>query len=268
MTTGQTSLVVVFMLLLAGHALRQGRAALAGLPLAVGMIKPQLAIPFVAFLFLRRELPTVGVMIACLGSLTWVGLGLSHSDLATYVASIGTYAASNAPTSHIAVGLASLLAHLTPLGAGAATLIGLTVGVLLVAIVVFVHRNDGRRIATANALPVLLYVAPLCFRCNGYDLVALIPLFVWSRTSGLPVLLRRTIQGLCWTLVVPRAAIGLAFETLAGGFVTADGARVAELSFRSWILLLLLPTALLTISFRTRRADDGETATVARAETA
>jgi hypothetical protein len=268
MTTGQTSLFVVCMLVLAGHALWQGRAALAGLPLALAMIKPQLAIPFVAFLCLRGEVSTIGVMAGCFAALTWAGLALSHSDATTYLASVGTYAASNAPTSHIAVGAASLLAHLTQLGAPTVTLIGLLAGALLVGGVLYAHRTHGRRVATADALPVLLYVAPLCFRCNGYDLVALIPLFAWSRTNGLPVRLRRTMQGLCWTLVVPRAAVSWAFETLGQGLVPADSARMAELSFRSWILLLLLPPVLLALRLRTRTADIGERPTVARAEVA
>lgn len=244
MTTGQTSLFVLGALLVANQALREGRAVVAGLALAAAMTKPQLAMPFAAFLLFRREITTLSVTMAFGAVLTGVGLALSHSDLGTYVASVGTYAKSNAPTSHIAVGIASLLAHLTALDAGSATLIGVGVGVLLVAGVAFQHRNDDSWIATASALPVLLYLAPLGFRCNGYDLVALIPLFVWSRTGNLPILSSRTIQGLCWALIVPRGAIRFAFGAVPAGLVADDVFRVAELSFRSWILALLLPLVL------------------------
>jgi hypothetical protein len=252
MTTGQTSLLVVFALLASGYALQHGRPYLAGLALAVGMTKPQLAAPLVMFLFLRGAFATLGVMTVATAILTWVGLVLSHSDLGTYVASLSTYAKVNAPTSHIAVGIASLIAHLTTLDAAVATVIGLLGGVLLVAVVAHRHAGDDRPTALA-AVPVLLYLAPLAFRCNGYDLVALVPLFIWSRTAQVPALLGRAIRALCWALVVPREAIRLGFDALTRGFVTADVARVAERSFRSWILVLLLAPVLAAVCTRMAR---------------
>ena len=246
MTTGQTSLLVLFALLASGYALRCGRPYVAGLALAASMVKPQLAAPVAIFLFLRGALGTLAVTAVSTAILTWAGLVLSHSDLGTYLAGVATYAESNAPTSHIAVGIASLLAHMTHLTASSATLIGLVGGVGLVATVAYRHRSD--RLATAlAALPVVLYLAPLSFRCNGYDVVAVIPLFVWSLTARVPAPLGRVIRGLCWALVVPRGAIRFGFGMLAAGLVSADVARVAERSFRSWILLVLLPPVLAAV---------------------
>jgi hypothetical protein len=246
MTTGQTSLLVVFALLASCYALRRDRPYVAGVALAVAMVKPQLALPLVLFLLLRGAFVTLGVAAVAIVIFTGAGLALAHSDLGTYLASLGTYAAVNAPTSHIAVGIASLVAHLTSVGDRSATLIGLLAGVLLVGAVAYRQARAASSTALAS-VPVLLYLAPLAFRCNGYDVVAVIPLFIWSRTAWVPAALGRAIRGLCWTLVVPRGAIRFGLDVLTPGFVGADAARVAERSFRSWILLLLLPPVLAAV---------------------
>ncbi len=250
MVTGQASLFVLFMLLLAGYGVQQGRPGLSGLALALAMTKPQMAAPFVLFLLFRRELVVVSVGAAFAAALMGLGMYLSRSDIGTYLAGIARYAGSSQPTSDIAVGIASLLGHLMGFGAGPATAIGTTVGVLLTAVVVFHTRTRAPSGEMADVLPVLLYLAPLGFHCNGYDLVALIPLFVWSRVADLPALPRVTIQGLCVALLVPRAAIRLVLQTIARGLVPDGLARVGELSFRSWVLVLLLPMVLL--AFRSK----------------
>jgi hypothetical protein len=114
-----------------------------------------------------------------------------------------------------------------------ATSIGALVGIALTAIVSF-------RARTREPLPALLYFGPLAFHCNSYDLVALIPLFVWSRVATVPAALRATLQGLC-------VGIRLVYQTLAGHLVAEDVYRVVELTFRSGILVLMLPLVLATL---------------------
>jgi hypothetical protein len=253
LTTGQTSLLVVLALLASSLALQRGRPYRAGVALAGAGVKPQLALPVALFFLLRGTFGTLGVAAVATAILTWVGLALSHSDLATYLAHLRSYTAVNGPTSHIAVGIASLLAHLTNVGDRGATVLGLLAGVLLVGAVGYRHVRDALPTALSS-VPVVLYLAPLAFRCNGYDVVSVIPLFVWSRTAAVPALLGRMIRALCWTLVIPRGAIRFGFDALARGLVSADVARVAERSFRSWILLLLLPPVLAAVCRRPPRA--------------
>jgi hypothetical protein len=192
----------------------------------------------------------VGIAGVCSALLTWLGLHLSQSDPSTYLVAARKWANDNSPTSHIAVGIASLLAHLTPLDAVTATAIGMLVGVALVGGLAFRHRGADVSQTTAELLPVVLYAAPLCFRCNAYDLVTVIPLFAWSRAHVTPKPLRYAIQALCLVLLVPRTALRIVSDKLAAGVVPYDTYRVGELTFRSWVLVLLLPLVLSALRAR------------------
>jgi hypothetical protein len=250
MAVGQTSIFVLFMLLWAGWSLQQGRTLLAGLATALALIKPQLASAFVLFLLLRAEVGVLTVAAVVTALASGLGLALSHSDFGGYVTALRFYTTVNAPDSHIAVGVASLLAHFANLGVVSVTAIGVAVGVVLVLGLARLRRPDGDRVPIADVLPVLLYVAPLCFRCHGYDLVALVPLFAWSRTRGTPKPLRYAIQTLCVALILPRAALRIGYEALLSDVMSPAAFQVAEFSFRSWILSLLLPPVLLALHRR------------------
>ncbi len=250
LTVGQTSLLVLCALLAAGTSLQEKRPRLAGLALAVAMTKPQLASAFVVFLLLRGEVVTLAVGAACSLSLAALGLVLTHTGVGTYLAALEAYTETNGPTSHIAVGIASLLAHTTRLGTPAVTAIGAVGGVAIVAGVAWTRDAHGDRIGWRDALPTVLYVAPLAFRCHAYDLVALIPAFAWSRASATAPALRRAIQGLCLVLIVPRAALRIAWERTLGSGVAPDVFRFLERGFRTWVLLLLLPPIVLALRRR------------------
>src|SRR5262249_32081967 len=139
----------------------------------------------------------------------------------------------------------NLLGNLTNLGVAAVTAIGVVVGVALVAALAFGRGRSNDRASLAEALPVLLLAGPLGFRWNAYDLVALIPLFAWAPAPAPPRTLGRAIQALCVVLIVPRAALRIANETIDAGAVRYDSYLVAETTFRSWILVLLVPLALM-----------------------
>ncbi len=162
MAIGQASLFVLFMLLTAGYALQQRRPTLAGVALALALTKPQMAVPFVLFLLFRGAIGALTVAAMCVAVLAALGLWLSHSDLGTYLAAITTYADFAEPTSHVAVGIGSLLAHLSALDPRNATLMGAIVGIALTALVSF-------RARAREPLPALLYLGPLAFHCNSYS---------------------------------------------------------------------------------------------------
>lgn len=253
LAVGQMSLLVVCALVAASVSLHEGRPLLAGLLLAVAMTKPQLASALVLFFVFRGELVTLAVGAACSVTLAALGLYLTRASVGSYLAALGTYTESNGPTSHIAVGIPSLLAHATGLATPAATAIGAVVGLAILAAVAWWSAARRGRVAWPDALPVVLYVAPLAFRCHAYDLVALIPAFAWSRTVATRWALSAAIQVLCVVLILPRAALGIAWDTVLGSGAAPDAFRIVERGFRSWVLVLLLPAILLAL--RRRRRD-------------
>jgi hypothetical protein len=253
LTVGQTSLLVLCALLAAAVLLDAGRPALAGLALAVAVTKPQLAAAFVLFLVMRGDVVPLAVGAAAAVALAALGLVLSNSTPASYVSALGSYTAMNGPTSHVAVGIASALAHATALSTPVATAIGLTIGIALLAGLAFRRGGDGGRLPRSETVPVVLYVAPLAFRCHAYDLVALIPLFAWIRTGGTPRALRTAIAALCLVLVVPRAALHLVWERTLTSTVSPAAYQLVERGFRTVVLLLLVPLVLLAFNRRAAR---------------
>jgi len=247
LTLGQSSLFIVLMVVLSAACLERGRVVESGLALALAAMKPQLAVGYVLFLLARGEFAVLA--LAAAGNTALLGLGVyaSGARLDAYLDAAARWTGNsiNQPTSEIAVGIATLLGHLTNLSVGAVTAIGVLAGVALVAALAFGRGTSGDRRAVAEVLPVLLLVAPLAFRCNAYDLVAVIPLFAWARAHATPRTLSRAIQALCLVLIVPRAALRAAYEKIAAGFVPHGAYYFGEITFRSWTLVLLLPLALM-----------------------
>ncbi len=252
LAVGQTSLLVLCALVAAAVLVDEGRPALAGLALAVAVTKPQLASALVLFLALRGAVRPLAVGAAVALALAALGLLLTGTSLRSYIAALGEYTAINGPTSHIAVGIASTLAHVLRLSTPVATAIGIAIGLLLVAGLAARRSDVGGAGAHGSIAPVVLYVAPLAFRCHAYDLVALIPLFAWSRTRDTPRRVRDAIAMLCLVLVVPRAALELVWRRTLTATVSPAAFEFVERGYRSWILLLLLP---LVLSALLRRAD-------------
>jgi alpha-1,2-mannosyltransferase len=246
LTIGQSSLFIVFLVALSAVCLERGCVVGSGLALALGAMKPQLAVSYALFLLARGELTVLALAAAGNAALLGLGVYVSGARLDAYLDAAARWAGNpiNHPTSEIAVGLASLLGHLTNLNVFALTAIGMAAGVALVAGLAFERGSKARR-PLAETLPLLLLAAPLAFRCNSYDLVALIPLFAWARAHGTPKTLGRAIQALCLVLIVPRAALRIAYGKFAAGLVPYDAYYFGETTFRSWILVLLLPLALM-----------------------
>ncbi len=256
MILGQSSLFIVGMLVLSAACLERGRRVGSGLALALGAIKPQLAAPYVLFLLARGGLAVAALAGAGTAALAGLGLYLSDVRLDAYLDAAARWSGNNPSTSHIAVGIANLLGHLTSLDLAAVTAIGLLAGVALVGALAFGRGPGGARPALADVVPVVLFAAPLGFRCNAYDMVALIPLFAWARARGTPTRLGYAIQALLLVLLVPRGALRLVYENLAAGMVPFDAYYVGETTFRSWVLVLLLPLVLMAWRARLGRLSD------------
>ena len=247
LTVGQTSLLVLCALLAAAVLLVDGRPVLAGLAVAVAVTKPQLASAFVLYLAMRGAVPTLAVGAAASLALAALGLAVTGTSLASYLTAIGNYTAVNGPTSHIAVGIASALAHVADVSTPVATATGIAVGLVVLA---GLAARGRARSAPGAIVPVVLYVAPLAFRCHAYDLVALIPLFAWSRTAGTPRWVRDAIAALCLVLIVPRAALHFAWQRALTASVTPAAYQFVERGYRTWVLLLLLPLVLRALAGR------------------
>jgi hypothetical protein len=247
---GQSSLVILFFVLAAARAAERRRPLLASVALAFAMMKPQLALPLAILLVLRGELRIVGMAAAWTVAFSALGLLLAHSDLASYLEAVRGYAEGNRPDSHIGVGVASLLAHFSAVEDGPATAAGMLTGVAVVAFAAFAPRPDGRRPAFADVVPVALYAAPLGFHCHAYDLVALVPLWAWSHGLTTSPALGGAIRAVVLPLIVPRSALRIVWATLAAGLVSEPTYRIVEYSFRSGILVLLLPLVLASVRAR------------------
>lgn len=72
---GQISVMVLLLYVVAVHAMMRGRAAAAGLSLAVALFKPQLVLPFVVLLALRREFRVLSWF--CIGAAGVVAVSLA-----------------------------------------------------------------------------------------------------------------------------------------------------------------------------------------------
>ena len=245
LTIGQTSLIILFFLVLSAVCLEHGRIVTAGLALGLAAIKPQLAAPYALFLLARGELAVLALGAAANAVIAGLGVWVGSVRLGAYLDAAARWSANNPATGHINVGIANLLAHFTSLDLAAVTAIGVLVGAALVLVLAFERDAAGNRRAVAGLLPLVLFAAPLAFRCNAYDMVLLIPLFAWVRTRGMPNGLGSAIQALCLVLLVPRAGLHLAYERVMAGLVPYDAYYVAETTFRSWILVVLLPLVLM-----------------------
>ena len=245
LTIGQTSLFIVFLLVLSAACLERGHVVGSGLTLALAAMKPQLAAPYVLFLLTRGELAVLALGAMGNAALTGLGLYASGVRLDAYRDAAARWSANNPAAGHINVGIANLLAHFTSLDIGGVTAIGVLIGVALVAALAFGRGAGGDHWRLPDVLPVVLFAAPLGFRCNAYDMVALIPLFAWARARGTPKALGRAIQALCLVLIVPRAALHLAYEKVAAGLVPYETYYTGETTFRSVVLVLLLPLVLM-----------------------
>jgi hypothetical protein len=101
-----------------------------------------------------------------------------------------------------------------------------------------------RNSSAKDFLPLLFLIGPTFFRFNSYDLVFLIPFFTWSRSVGKTEKIAFLVQALCFALLIPSEGLRMAYRKGLGNFVSPEVYQLVVATFRSWILVLLLPPAI------------------------
>lgn len=101
MTLGQSSLLIVCMLVRSAACLERSRRVGSGLALALGASKPQLAAPYVLFLLARGELAVAALAGAGTAALAGLGLYLSDVRLDAYLDASARWSGNNPSTLHI-----------------------------------------------------------------------------------------------------------------------------------------------------------------------
>jgi Glycosyltransferase family 87 len=240
---GNTPLFILFFALLGLRLSTLGRPYAAGICLAFSLIKPNIVLPLFAFLFADKQYRVIATALVTAGLLTLWGIHLTGIGIGEYVVALKVYNAANAVIDSSSVGLAKLIAIVGGVGSEKARLIAMGVGalVILTLFALSVLSKSAARSSTDPALPVFLLTGIAFLGARGYDLVFVIPVFVWL------ISLARDLRWLAWpalllaaTFLVPQRAIEIAYERLLSKFLPAPVFDVLLSPYRSWALLILV----------------------------
>jgi hypothetical protein len=252
---GQSSLFVLCAALLGIALSEQRRPGAAGVSLAFSLIKPHLIFPLLALLLVRRRYAVVLVAAVATAVLTLLGLYLGHEGLGGFLQGLQGYNSLNDPDNPRLVGIQSLANRVLgwPQYTGQAA--ALALGLVFLAFALTREGVRSGRAPIGQGLPAVLVVSTLAFGAHSYDLVFLIPLWVWAvgwveeDLRFLPIVL------LCSLLVLPLRAVTFAYDLLLSDRLGDSVFRVAVEPYRSWILLLLFAAVMYVIARPIPRAD-------------
>jgi hypothetical protein len=236
---GQSSLFVLFTALLTMVLYQLDKSRSAGLSLALALTKPHLAFPVACLLLFRRQYTTTITAIAAFGLLAVGGFYIGHSDVHTYMQGLSRYASWNSGANPRHVGLQNLFTGVLGLAASAGSVLSVSCGLVFLGITLALDSKVHCRARTEDVLPVVLLVSVLAFGAHSYDLVLLIPVFVWAMGRRredkryLPMVI------LCFLLIVPLGAVTIAYEAVLSKLVPLAVFKVVIEPFRSWILLVM-----------------------------
>jgi hypothetical protein len=251
LVTGQTSLFVLFMTLLTLNLRKKINPAFSGIALTLALIKPHLTFPILFFLFLNKHLKTLLWGLSLFLLFTVLGLYISNSSMTSYVEALEIYATSNPATSHIAIGISSILSHSFQINSYTSSILSISCGIASILILHFIHHQND---CSENFLPLLFLIGPIFFRFNSYDIVFLIPFFTWSLSIGKSKNIAFLVQALCFALFIPTEGLRIAYHKGLSTFIPQEVYQLAVATFRSWILVLLLPPAIYILElFRNKR---------------
>ena len=235
---GQSTLFVLFTALLAMVSCHLGKSLSAGFSLALALTKPHLALPFVCLMIFRRQYKIIVAASAAFGVLVLAGLYVGHSDIGMYPQVLRKYLAWNDPASPHLVGIQNLAVGVFGLSPTAGSLLSVTCGVLFLGVTYYLDNKDGCRDNTEDTLPLVLLTSVLAFGAHSYDLVFLIPVYVWARgRRNLPIVI------LCCILIVPLGVVAIAYERLLASFIPLPVFHAVIEPFRSWTLLIMFVLA-------------------------
>jgi hypothetical protein len=245
---GQSSLFVLCAALLCIVLAEQRRTGVAGICLALSLIKPHLVLALVGFLLVRRQYKVLLIAGVATAALTFAGLHLGHDSVQGFLQALQEYARWNSPTNPRLVGLPNLATGVLGLSDQLGSVIAVGVGLGLLTWVLAREPAGPRHDRAEQTLPAVLVLGVLAFRARSYDLVFLIPVCVWAMGKVqadrrfLPIVL------LCALLVVPLGAVAKAYDLLLRRALGGSVFDVVIQPFRTWILLLLFPLVIHVIS--------------------
>jgi len=237
---GQSSLFVLFTLLLALHLSRQKKTGSAGLSLALALTKPQLTFPILCLLLYQRRFRVIVLAAGIFVGLCLLGLYLGNSDIHSYWGGLRTHSSSMDSANPHLVGIQSLATAVLGMTSPVSSLISVLFGVLLLA-GIFVLAAIGRlgNPRPDDMLPLLLLLGVLSFRAHSYDMVFVIPVFIWALAMSNVQRRFLPIVVLCLLLVIPLRVFEILYAEAGSRFASADVFQVAVLPFRSWILVFM-----------------------------
>jgi hypothetical protein len=242
---GQTSLFVLFFLLCSIFLWREGKLIVAGVPLCLSLVKPQLAAPLFLLFAWRFQLSTVFVALALFLGLSYGGIWLSNGTLSSYLDAISAYVerATHASDPHN-IGIQNLSSILLNLSNAQARQLGGVAGVIFMVYLYIRDRGNVGFNNTANLIPLILLSGPLFFGARSYDLVLVIPFFAWilSRT---PLNMMEWLAAVsCLALLVPLQAVTMFYGAFLSSWLPSAFLELVLAPFRSWVLLILVVSGL------------------------
>ena len=237
---GQSSLFVLFTVLLTVVLCDLGKSWTAGFGLALALTKPHLAFSLVFLLLFRRRYRITIIGIVVFVALGIGGLYLGHSSLDAYLQGLRGYASWNGAAGNPRlVGIQSLATRALGLSDSVGRTLSGVCGLLLLGVTLLLDSRARRRHHTEDVLPLLLLVSVLAFGAHSYDLVFLIPVCVWAigrvktDRTFLPIVI------LCFLLIIPLSVVTIAYEDLLAGSTPQAFFRAVIEPYRSWILLVM-----------------------------
>ncbi len=255
---GNTPLCVLFFALLGFYLSQRGHICGAGVCLGFSLIKPNVVLPLFALLFAQAKWRLLFVALVVAVVLTVWGVYLSGISLGEYFSVLKVYNATNAVTDSSSVGFAKLVAIASGVDSEKARLVAAGVGAIAVLTFAALRYFPARAIADLQPDPMLaafLLVGIGFLGARGYDLVFVIPVFVWL------ISLPSTYRWLTWpalllaaSFILPQRAIELAYERVLSKILPLPVFDYLLSPFRSWALLgLLLLSILLFLQIKRAR---------------
>jgi Glycosyltransferase family 87 len=248
---GQSSLFVLLTLLLAVILSRQGKTSAAGVSLALALTKPQLSFPILCLWLSERRFKAGLVALATFAVLCVLGLYLSNSTVETFVHGFRTHSNSMDPTNPRLVGIQNLATGVFGLSASTGSGLSLVVGLLSIGALLRLHHTGARHLQGVDLIAPLLVVGVLAFRAHSYDMVFLIPTFIWSTARAHEDRRFAVVLVLCLLLIIPLRAVELLYQNVLIHAIPEHLFQVAMVPFRSWILLTVFVLQLYWLFART-----------------
>lgn len=245
---GQTSLLMLCGMAIAGYAMKKSRPYLGGIGLALGLMKPNLIVVFLVYLLLRRQFKMVAVGMALTAVALIGGLMMTHDSPASVVRAFATYSSDihNQPQGMISLYGIFLQQWTSPSLLLIVRIIGVEV---IVAIWAAAEWRWGLR-EDALSIPFVVIATLAFLNTHMHDAVFLIPLIVIAISeisAGLRWWHAPYVAGLL-ILITPLAVGGVAdslYARLGGHVISRDAAR--------WVLAVFLVVAIIRYVSTLRR---------------